>query len=66
MRWGETHDEYRERMTTWRVRFAWWPVRLDDGRWVWLEQFKRRSCFGFLGIRWTERCAVGTREENPQ
>ena len=51
MRFGLTYDEqYEEYMrvkSTWRETFAWWPVRVEDGTWVWLEPVKVRGETGF-------------------
>ncbi len=42
MIWGLTDAE---RTSKWNDWFAWHPVKLDDGRWAWLErlQFKCNS-----------------------
>jgi hypothetical protein len=38
MRWGVQKTEH-----TWRKWFAWRPVRLTDGVWVWLETVELTS-----------------------
>lgn len=45
MRWGKTdtekfniYFEKRKEERTWKLWFAWYPVRLEeDGRWIWWE-----------------------------
>ena len=36
-----SREHYREppvlKILTRRERFSWYPVQVDDGRWVWLE-----------------------------
>ena len=39
MRWGKTVNDLFE----WRYWFAWYPVRLNDHRRVWLEGVVRRD-----------------------
>lgn len=42
MIWGKTHKELEEQLLLKDMRwFAWHPVRLRDGRWVWLERLNR-------------------------
>ena len=42
MRWkGETCDEYWKRVNEWHTWFAWYPVKLEDGDWVWLGRVER-------------------------
>jgi hypothetical protein len=38
MRWGTTKEEYE----TWRPWFAWHPVMIENGQWVWLETVERK------------------------
>jgi|LULE01.1.fsa_nt_gb hypothetical protein len=35
MIWGRTTAERRAAAEEWTTRFAWFPVRLWDGRWIW-------------------------------
>ena len=43
MRWkGETYEQEQARLREWHSPFAWIPVQMDDGKWVWLERYKRR------------------------
>lgn len=43
MKFRETHEErdrrYKELGDRREIRFAWLPVRLEDGRFVWLEKY---------------------------
>ena len=39
---GRPANEKWERLSQWHLWFAWRPVRLDDGRWAWLEWLDRR------------------------
>lgn len=49
MIWGETLNEWHERVTNWGRWFAWHPVKIthgnDRGRWVWLETIERKIHF---------------------
>lgn len=38
MIFGMTEEEKYK----WHRLFAWWPVRLNDDRWVWLQWYWRR------------------------
>ncbi len=42
MIWGRTKEEERWITTTWNRWFAWYPVRLTDGRMAWLVVVERR------------------------
>jgi hypothetical protein len=33
----------KKRATPWHEWYAWYPVRLKDGRWFWLETVHRRA-----------------------
>lgn len=35
--------------------FAWWPVKLDNGQWIWLEEYKIFQTYdaGFMAHSWT-------------
>lgn len=39
MQFGLTHHQKKEREEAWKPRFAWVPVRLHDGSWLWLEPY---------------------------
>jgi len=48
MRWGEDRQakqaleqEYLKSIKNGVIWFAWYPVRLHDGRWVWLERITK-------------------------
>lgn len=46
MRW------YGRIWNKWHVWFAWYPVKVDDDQWVWLEYVERyryRSQYSFYG-----------------
>ena len=54
MIWGSTYSEkYEKRLRTWKWQpwYAWYPVRLECARWVWLETIERRidSVYGAFG-----------------
>lgn len=36
---GSTHDETTKREAQWRRRYAYFPVRLLDGRLCWLQHY---------------------------
>ncbi len=36
----------------WRKWFAWYPVRLQPGLWVWLETLERRYTYDLWWNRW--------------
>ena len=38
MIWGKTYKEKRERIASVKNWFAWYPIRLADGRWCWWER----------------------------
>lgn len=42
MIWGLSYDERRAREEEWALRFAFFPVRLSDGRWIWWEPYYSR------------------------
>lgn len=40
MRWrGETLEQMERRLTRWHRRFAYVPVQMHDGTWVWWEPY---------------------------
>ena len=43
VQFGLTHKEREAREKAGTQHFALWPTRLTDGRWVWLEFYRRRS-----------------------
>jgi hypothetical protein len=30
-------------MSDWKLRFAWWPVRMKNGVWLWWEFYVERD-----------------------
>jgi len=42
MIFGKTHEERLAAQDAWVIRFAYVPVRLHDGRWLWRQSFRRR------------------------
>lgn len=50
MRWrGETEQQRRRRVSEWHRRFAWVPVQMEDGTWVWLEDYEAQWQHGCGG-----------------
>lgn len=44
MKWkGETEDQRWDRLLEWRYGFAWVPLKMDDGTWVWFESYEKRE-----------------------
>ncbi len=42
----EARKEFERRMTTleeWHRYYVWWPMRMNDGRYVWLHSIWRRA-----------------------
>lgn len=39
MIFGPSIEERRERNETWTRRFAWFPMKMYDGRFIWLEHY---------------------------
>jgi hypothetical protein len=39
---GKTREDRNRAIFEWRCVFAWWPMRLDDGRTAWLEWIEYR------------------------
>lgn len=63
MIWG-TRKEDRIPDHDWRTRFAWVPVRLEDGRWLWWDYYHCKAYWkqvradfnqGFFRVWYTER-----------
>ena len=52
MIWGETDEQRHARRYTWHRWFAWRPVRVNDGRWVWRETVARKRVDGINGMKW--------------
>ncbi|GJE18773.1 hypothetical protein [Methylobacterium marchantiae] len=54
MRFGETDIKWSQRVAHWRVWFAWYPVKLADGSWLWLDYVQRKDRFdgGYKASRW--------------
>lgn len=54
MKWGKTYAQRHDALMKKReghIRFAWWPLRLFTGRWVWWEPVWAKwihyhGCFG--------------------
>jgi len=46
MLWGMLNSE-RADLGKWHEWFAWYPVHLEDGRWLWLQKVKRNITCGF-------------------
>ncbi len=42
MIYGKTSEQAHNDAVTWQLWFAWRPVRLIDGRRVWLETIQRK------------------------
>lgn len=58
MIWGKTTDE-RDKKTRneyeWHAKFIWlWPVKLQNGRWVWLETVIQKRASSDYWVRKTE------------
>ncbi len=51
MKFGKSNIE-KEREKRWHLWFAWYPVRLADGRWAWLETLERKLEAGMNGEQW--------------
>lgn len=45
MIFGPKRKGPRENRSKWHQWFAWRPVRLIDGRWIWLERCERAGYF---------------------
>lgn len=64
MKWrGETQEQWEARMATWRRWFAWHPIQMDSGEWVWLETVERTvdyydGPFLALDMVWKYRTAI--------
>jgi hypothetical protein len=62
MQWrGETVDQFWDRVCEWHSAYAWHPVQLMDGTWLWLERYERRAQRrgpSLLHIRWDCRRCV--------
>ena len=44
MKWsGETEEQRMVREDEWHKWFAWFPLQMPDGTWVWLERVERRT-----------------------
>lgn len=43
MIWGRTNAEVAAERDEWKPAFAWVPVRLWDGRWLWWEPYVWRD-----------------------
>jgi len=44
MKWsGETEEQRMVREDEWHKWFAWFPLQMPDGTWVWLERVERRA-----------------------
>ncbi len=48
MIFGKTYTQRKRSSGFW---FAWYPVKLKDGRWVWWQQVER-ICKGSRDITW--------------
>lgn len=55
MIWGKEHDVPLDLSPLWVAWFAWYPVRLWDGRWCWLEKIERLESFCFDECTWVFR-----------
>lgn len=47
MIFGRTTAEQIEEDKRWKIRFAYFPRQLDDGRWVWLERYLHRNLYHY-------------------
>ena len=46
MKWsGETEEQRMVREDEWHKWFAWFPLQMPYGTWVWLERVERRTPF---------------------
>ena len=45
MIWGKSPDD-RKILENWHNWFAWRPVRMEDGRWAWLQFIYRQVIYG--------------------
>ena len=45
MIYGKTYSEWSRHRESWRERFAFFPVTLDDGRGVWLQRYLTREVY---------------------
>lgn len=47
MKWG-TRYAFRKNISAWHTVFAWYPVQLLTGEWIWLEtvECRLRSDYG--------------------
>ena len=53
MIWGKKHSTVAvDSSEAWHDWFAWYPVRFDDGRWVWLHTVKRLIISSFCLDEW--------------
>lgn len=49
MIWGETTTQRKDRLEVWHDWYAWYPVKLMNGRWAWFSDIYRLQVTGALG-----------------
>lgn len=57
-------EREKERYEKWHDWFAWYPVRLDDDRVVWLETIRRRIEYGYGPYGWRPMSEEYEEKEN--
>jgi len=56
MKWsGETEKQRLAREFEWHKRFAWFPLQMSDGTWVWLENVERKKNRWAVYVTWQYR-----------
>ena len=49
---GETWDEKKARLGNWHRYFAWYPVKINDHDYRWLEFVWRKGNYSNINILW--------------
>ena len=60
MIFGMTHEERIAKSNTWQKQFALIPEKMNDGRYVWMQNFYKREARMSIGDRYD---CVATLEE---
>jgi len=58
---GETQKQRTDGLSQWNIYFAWFPIQMDTGEYVWLERYEAKRMGEESMHKWLYRLLSPTR-----